>query len=57
MLLITQVALSGVELPQSPNITNNGAQTNGSELNREKLMNAFSGLDYGRLWHDVWRCS
>ena len=57
MLLITQVAWFGVELLQRPNITNTGTYPNGSELNREKLMNACCGLDYGRLWLDVWRCS
>jgi hypothetical protein len=57
MLLITHVAWSGVELLQSPSITNIGAYPNGSELNREKLINACSGSDYDRLWLYVWRCS
>jgi hypothetical protein len=51
MMLITQVVWSGVELRvlQRPNITKTGAYLNGSEFNREKLMNACSGLDYDRI--------
>lgn len=57
MLLITQVAWYGVELLQRTKITNFGSYAIESELNREKLKNACSGLDYGRLWLDVWWCS
>jgi hypothetical protein len=57
MLLITQVAWSGVELSLISNVSNNGAYPNGSELNSEKLMDEGSGLDYGRLRLNVLRCS
>jgi len=45
MLLITQVAFSGVELFQRTKIKSIGTYPNESELNREKLKNACSGLD------------